>query len=287
MAVFDSNYVHEWQKRIGVLLSGVLANGSTHMRLAILSDIHGNLIALEAVLADMASAGELDLTWCLGDVAAFGSRPGECVQRVRAMAEADEGKRFKVIGGNTDRYLVNGDRMTVKPYPENAEALQKTINTLRILHAGLLWGMEQLSFEDYDFLRKRLGHELSKSVPDYGTVIGYHAVPGNDETILLPDTPDEVARDLLLDAEGCLGVGGHIHRQYDRDLGHWRIVNVGSVGMSFDAPGFAQWGLFNFEGGQVTVDLRQVPYDLEAFVRDVHQVGHPAAEWAEGRFRQK
>jgi len=257
------------------------------MRLAILSDIHGNLVALEAVLADIASVGEVDLTWCLGDLAAFGSRPAECVQRVRALADADEGKRFKVIGGNTDRYLVTGERMPVKPYPETFEALQKTAAMLRLLNNGLLWGMDQLTFDDYEFLRKRLGHELSKSVDSYGMVIGYHAVPGNDETILLPDTSDEVARDLLLDAEGCLGVGGHIHRQYDRDLGNWRIVNVGSVGMSFDAPGYAQWGLFTFEGDQVQVDLRQVPYDVDAFVRDLYQVGHPAPEWAEARFRQK
>jgi len=85
------------------------------MRLAILSDIHGNLVALEAALADIASVGQVDLTWCLGDLAAFGSRPAECVQRIRALADADEGKRFKVIGGNTDRYLVTGERMPVKP----------------------------------------------------------------------------------------------------------------------------------------------------------------------------
>lgn len=256
------------------------------MRLAVLSDIHGNLVALEAALADMASVGAIDLTWCLGDLAAFGPRPAECVQRVRALAEADEGKSFKVIGGNTDRYLVTGERMPVKPHPENAEALKATVGSLQALNAGLLWGMEQLTFEDYEFLRKRLGHELSKPVPGYGTVVGYHAVPGNDETMLLPDTSDEVARDLLLDAEGCLGIGGHIHRQYDRDLGRWRIVNVGSVGMSFDAPSFAQWGLFTFEAGQVTVELRRVPYDLDASVRDLYECGHPAPAWAESRFRQ-
>jgi predicted phosphodiesterase len=257
------------------------------MRLAVLSDIHGNLIALEAALADMASVGAVDLTWCLGDLSAFGSRPAECVQRICALAEADEGKRFKVIGGNTDRYLVTGERMPVKPQPEDAAALQKTVAALKTLNTGLLWCMEQLTFEDYSFLQKRLGHEVSKAVDGYGTVVGYHAVPGNDETILLPDTPDEVARDLLLDAEGCLGIGGHIHRQYDRDLGRWRIVNVGSVGMSFDAPGYAQWGLFTFEGDRVTVELRRVPYDLDAFGRDLHQVGHPAPGWAENRFRQK
>ena len=80
------------------------------MRLAVFSDIHGNLTALEAVLQDMEQVGGIDLTWCLGDLAAFGPRPVECIRRVKALAEVDEGKKFKVIGGNTDRYLISGER---------------------------------------------------------------------------------------------------------------------------------------------------------------------------------
>jgi hypothetical protein len=64
------------------------------------------------------------------------------------------------------------------------------------------------------------------------------------------------------------------------------VVNVGSVGMSFDRPGYAQWGLFTFEeNGAVTVDLRNVPYDVEAAVADLQAVGYPDIESAARRLR--
>src|SRR5262245_32501793 len=74
------------------------------MRLAVLSDIHGNLTALQAVLADLQSQGSMDHTWVLGDLAAFGPDPAGCVQTVQEIPEV------KVIQGNTDRYLVTGAR---------------------------------------------------------------------------------------------------------------------------------------------------------------------------------
>ncbi len=182
------------------------------MRLAVISDIHGNLVALEAVLADLEAAGGADLTWCLGDLAAFGPRPAECVARIR-------------------------------------------------------------------------GRELWHEVEGYGTVIGYHAVPGNDESFLRPETSVEEAADYLLDREGHLGIGGHTHFQMDRQVGRWRLVNVGSVGLSFENPGMAQYGLFDFAGGDVTVILRQVAYDVAAVIDDLQAVGHPYPQWFINRIR--
>lgn len=248
------------------------------MRLAVLSDIHGNLTALEAVLADIEANGEVDVTWCLGDIAAFGPRPTECIRRIKALAEIDEGKKFKVIGGNTDRYFVTGERPRQQP-AKDAEAFKKMVSEWETFNAGIRWGLEHLAFEDYEFLAKVVGHELSKEIKGYGAVIGYHAIPGDDEAYLTPDTPAEEALDDLLDREGRLGIGGHIHRQFDRDLGAWRVVNVGSVGMSFDAPGFAQWGLFTFENDTVTIDLRRVPYDVDALIADFYAVGYPGTGW--------
>jgi predicted phosphodiesterase len=248
------------------------------MRLAVLSDIHGNLTALEAVLADIEAAGGADVTWCLGDLAAFGPRPAECIQRVKALAEADEGQAFKVIGGNTDRYFVTGQRPKQQP-AKDADSFKKMVNEWGNFNAGIQWGLERLSFEDYEFLSKVVGQELHKRVDGYGTVIGYHAIPGDDEAYLTAETPEEEARDFLLDREGRLAIGGHIHKQFDRDLGNWHVVNVGSVGMSFDTRGFAQWGLFTFEDGQVRVDLRRVPYNVDALIADFYAVGYPGTGW--------
>ncbi|MFN8530680.1 MAG: hypothetical protein U0670_18905 [Anaerolineae bacterium] len=97
----------------------------------------------------------------------------------------------------------------------------------------------------------------------------------------------------LMDREGRLGIGGHIHVQMDRLLpAGWRAINIGSVGMSFDQPGYAQYGVFTFENGDVNVDLRAIPYDLDAAIEDLRQVGFPTSNgWrigtATGRSKQR
>ena len=73
-----------------------------------------------------------------------------------------------------------------------------------------------------------------------------------------------------------MGIGGHTHLRMDRELGTWRAVNTGSVGWSFGAPGMAEWGLFTFEDGDVTIDLRRIPYDVAAVLNDFETVHHPA-----------
>ncbi len=254
------------------------------MRLAIFSDIHGNLTALEAVLQDMEQVGEIDLTWCLGDLAAFGPRPVECIRRIKALTEVDEGKKFKVIGGNTDRYLITGERPRFSMAADEA-ALQKSKAEWRNLNDGILWAVDQLSFEDYEFLKKINGQELSKKIDGYGYAIGYHAIPGNDETPLFPDTPEDEAHDFFLDREGWLGVGGHTHIQMDRKLRNWRAINVGSVGMPMDVKGQAGWGLLTFENGAVQVELRRVPFDVEAVIAELGSVHFPSVEWSARRLR--
>lgn len=256
------------------------------MRLAVLSDIHGNLIALETVLADLAAQGGADITWCLGDLAVFGSRASECIQRIKALTEENEGKTFKTIGGNTDHYLIKGTRFPMSSVKEEAE-FEKFVRFIHDRDTIMNWNLSTLSWEDYEFLKKIRHGELHLSVEGYGDVIGYHAVPGNDESMLLPDTPDEEAVDYLLDREGRLGIGGHTHLQMDREIGRWRLINVGSVGLSNDHPGYAQYGLFTFENGDVNIELRNIPYDVEAVLDDLDEAGHPVPEWIESRIRPK
>jgi predicted phosphodiesterase len=270
------------------------------MRLAVFSDIHGNLPAFEAALADFEAQGGADYTWFLGDLAAFGAQPAACIRRVKAIWDAaqppkpEEGApppawtppKVRAIRGNTDRYLVNGSRHKQAP-PENADGYATFLSDLQTRDAQLHWTLAQLTFDEFDFLRK-LGGECDFHADGYGGIIGYHAVPGDDEAYLTPDSTDEEAADFLLDREGRLGIGGHIHKQMDRALtiGGWRVVNVGSVGMSFDRPGYAQWGLFTVENGALTVDLRAVPYDFEAYLREVETCGLPAPAAMIAKLRQ-
>jgi predicted phosphodiesterase len=260
------------------------------MRLAVLSDIHGNLAAFEAVLADLEAQGGADNTWFLGDLAAFGPRPAECVQRVKAMVDAvkdDEAKKgsIRVIFGNTDRHLVNGSRPTANQPAKDAEEFASLYANIRTLSERFVWCMDQIGYPEYEFLATLHG-ETDLYAEGYGYVIGYHGTPGDDEGVgITPESTDEAALDALLDREGRLGIGGHIHRQMDRQVGSWRVVNVGSIGFPFNASGVAQYGIFTFADGDVTVDLRAVPYDVEAVIADSAARGNPATEFVASKLR--
>lgn len=261
------------------------------MRLAVLSDIHGNLTALETALADLQAQGGADVTWFLGDFAAFGPRPAECIQRIKALVDAvkdDEQKKgtIRVIHGNTDRYLVYGSREAAAQPAKDADEFLKLRDHIRTINQRLIWCADQLGFEDYEFLAKLPG-ETSLKVDGYGYVIGYHGTPGDDEgKAITPATSDEEAADALLDREGRLGIGGHIHVQMDRIVRDWRVVNVGSVGFPTDAnAGKAEYGIFTFADGEVQVDLRAIPYDVEAVIADSAARGNPATEFLAGKLR--
>ncbi len=251
------------------------------MRLAVFSDMHGNLTAFEAALADFDAQGGADHIWFLGDLAAFGLHPAECIARVKGFIDAvkdDDQKRHTVraIRGNTDRYLTRFMR-DQRSIAENADDYAKLIAFIEDTDASLLWALKRIDFELYTFLAK-LPTECELHVEGYGVVIGYHGVPGDDEGILAPTSSDEEAADALLDREGRLGIGGHIHTQMDRTLsiGGWRAVNVGSVGLSFTNPGFAQYGIFTFDEGEVTVDLRNVPFDRDGLIAQIEASDYPS-----------
>ncbi len=253
------------------------------MRLAVFGDIHGNLPALEATLADIKSCGELDQIWCLGDLAMMGGQPHECVQKLCQLREAQGEDKFKIIGGNTDRYLVTGERISLPPPQDKAAfpAWQANIISMGAIYS---WNLERLTWDDYEALRKVIGKELRLKVDAYGHVIGFHAIPGDDESAALrPDSADEEASDALLDRAGRLALCGHTHLAMDRQLGSWRVINPGSVGLSFGNPGQAEWALLEWKDGALSVDLRRLPYDVEATLRTWERLGYPEMDWIRPR----
>lgn len=249
------------------------------MRIAVFTDIHGNLPALKAVLADMEAAGDFDLVWCLGDLAALGGQPHECVQTLLQLREAWGEDKLKIIGGNTDRYLVTGERMPAKAVDNEDEFVAYRDSSQR-MNDVFAWNLQRLDWADYDLLRGIVGRELRQDVPGYGRVIGIHAVPGDDESLALrPDSADEEAADSLLDREGRLALCGHTHLALDRAVGAWRVINPGSVGLSFGNPGLAEWALLQWRGGALTVDLRRVAYDTSAALKVWESLGYPEIDW--------
>lgn len=247
------------------------------MRLAILSDIHGNLPALEAVLADIRAQGTPDLFWVLGDLVAFGPWPAETLARLRALPNVS------FLQGNTDRYIVTGRRPAAPAHSPDDWA--RMPGFLEMRDGMFRWAVERLSWEDYLFLRD-LPTRLELDVPGYGRLLAFHANPVDDETNIFPETPDDQIRPLLKGVEARLLAYGHTHRPLDRTVDGIRLINGGSVGFPLDGiprPGYA---LLDFEGGRSTVTLRRVSYDLEAVVAELERVSHPARAWLTGMLRR-
>ncbi|MFP4321926.1 MAG: metallophosphoesterase family protein [Anaerolineales bacterium] len=241
------------------------------MRLAVLADIHGNLAALEAVLADLEAQPTVDHIWVLGDLALFGPQPGACVDAVRKLQEEREAK---VIQGNTDRYIVTGAAPIISAFEADDWETQRTALALR--DASINWARERLDGEQATYLYK-LGHSLSLEAEGFGWISAFHAIPGDDEGIVTPDTDEFDLRDALLDAESRLLFGGHTHLAMDRDLGDMRMVNPGSVGLPFDGDTRAAYAILTqADDAPLHIDLRRVAYDMQPTLDALAE--HPKGE---------
>ncbi|MEV7325549.1 metallophosphoesterase family protein [Streptomyces sp. NPDC093970] len=224
-------------------------------RVAVLSDIHGVLPALEAVLAepDVVAADRIVLT---GDITA-GPQPGQVVEVLRGM-----GDRVLWLSGNADRELVeyrrgvrDGIPDPIGPFAANA-----------------------LSAEQVDFLAA-LPRTATLTVRGLGRVLFCHATPRDDEEIVLVDSAPRRWAEVLAGVDPAVRtvVCGHTHMPYIR-LVHGRlVVNPGSVGMPYGRPG-AHWCLL----GPGT-DLRVTSYDVPAAIARLRaECAYPdIAEWAD------
>jgi len=201
------------------------------LRVAALYDVHGNLPALDAVLAEV--VGDADLIVVGGDVVG-GPFPAETVERLR-----DLGDRVRWLRGNAERELVE------QPPPREAGPPPGELERLRAA----------LSDEQVDFLYG-LPKRVELDIEGLGRVLFCHATPQNDLDIVTPLTPEERLRRILEGVTADAVVAGHTHIQEDRRVGGVRWVNAGSVGMPYeDEPG-ACWALLGPE-----VELRRTEYD--------------------------
>jgi predicted phosphodiesterase len=239
-------------------------------RLAVLSDVHGNLRALEAVLADVQAQGAPDAYWVLGDVVAFCPWPAETLARLRALPNV------AFLQGNTDRYLVTGRRPAAPVQSLDDWAQMPT--TLAERDSNFRWTVERISYSDYGFLRD-LPSRLEMEVPGYGHIVAVHATPNDDEACIFPDTPDDEVRPHLASLETRLLLYGHTHRPVDRVVDSVRLVNDGSVGLPLDGDPRSAYALLDFEDGQCSITIRRVTYDREAVIAELERIEHPARAW--------
>jgi predicted phosphodiesterase len=222
------------------------------MRVACLYDIHGNLPALESVLAEVREA-RADRIVVGGDLLP-GPMPRECLDLLYSLDIP------------TDFIIGNGDRETVVAARGPVSGIVP-----EFFRDAMRWNAEQLQPRD---LRAIDSWPLTveTTVDGIGQVLFCHATPRNDTEIFVKTTADEKLRPIF-DALGVqLVVCGHTHMQFDRVVGRTRIVNAGSVGMPFQEAG-AYWALLGPD-----VALRRTTYDLDGAAARVRGTAYPQAE---------
>ena len=217
------------------------------MRVAALYDVHGNLPALEAVLAEVEGEAA-DLVVVGGDVV-WGPMPSETLELLRGL-----GERVLFIRGNADREVAEG--MSGPDFPDNVTA----------------WCAGRLRARELEFLG-RLPHRAAVDVGGLGRVLFCHGSPRRDDEPITATTTEARLERILAGVEEDVVVFGHTHGQVDRVALGKRLVNPGSVGLPFGEPA-AHWALLGPD-----VELRRTVYDREAAAARFRGTGVPAPEW--------
>jgi len=214
----------------------------------VLSDIHSNLSALQAVLED---AGDFDEALCAGDIVGYGPRPAECVELV-------SGRGFTCIAGNHDAAVVNGDVSNFNPHAAAAVRINQ-----RLL--------------DRDCTAWLTSLPTHRTINIEGLrIVAYHGSPRNPlSEYIFPSEAAEIAAEFFDMTGADLLVLGHTHIPYMHRLGDRVLLNPGSVGQPRDGDPRASYALLDLEGGEVSCAHRRVGYDVEEVASRMRRLGLP------------
>ncbi|HJT58227.1 MAG TPA: metallophosphoesterase family protein [Ktedonobacteraceae bacterium] len=225
------------------------------MRIAIISDIHGNQLALEAVLQDLANQPSIDQTVIAGDLCLNGPCPREVLAIVQEL-------HCPVLQGNVDVEVVTAA-------PNKSEKKRSTA----------AWTREQIGHAGIEYLAS-LPTSYHVPNPDGSDLLVVHANPLNLEDAIFPNASDSTLEQLLggLDADiGALAFG-HLHIAYTRHWKRFLLVDVGSCGIPRDEDLRAAYGILSWQNNKWEAEIRRVEYDVRAVVKQIKTCGMPNVE---------
>jgi predicted phosphodiesterase len=202
----------------------------------VIADVHGNLPALEAVLAEL-DREPVDVLVCAGDVL-WGPLQAECLALL-----AERGARC--VTGNNEREVLAGSEQRTR------------------------WSAARLGEAERAQVRGWPA-TLALDVPPLGRVLVCHSVPASDELLISETTPDAVLGAALAGTEAELVVAGHTHHQFDRTVAGIRYLNAGAVGLPYEGDAAAFWLLLDGEP-----QFRRTAYDVPAAVRRMRATAMP------------
>ena len=243
------------------------------MKLVLISDIHGNAVALEAVLNDIKNE-EYDQVVCLGDVASLGPQPTEVMDMLIKLNPA-------CVSGNHDEALLQPERWD-------------ELNIHPIVQPDLRWCLAQLQEQHIGFIRTFCA-TVEIEEPGCLSVLCCHGSPRSSTGILHPDMPEDIVSDCLLSCPADIIANGHLHCQFHETFNGKHLVNPGSVGMPFKVPPgpdcppvmhpWAEYAVLSLNDVMIRgiealrVELRRVHYDFGRLEQVLNATSLPGKSW--------
>jgi putative phosphoesterase len=240
------------------------------MRVAVMSDIHGNCVALDHALEDT-QRHPVDRIICLGDAVQGGPQPAEVVARLREI-------RCPVVMGNADAWLLTGEETGNEASSEERQAM---------LDAVRAWSLTKLLAADRSFI-EGFQPTVELQLEAGRTLLCFHGSPASFDDIILPDVPQEQLSKLLGQYKADVLAGGHTHVQQLRRIGQdgRLFFNPGSIGLAyshhqpegrFRADPWAEYAVLTSDPRGLGLEFRRVPYDVAPLIRAYEISGRPYA----------
>jgi len=243
------------------------------MRVALISDVHGNATALRCALDDL-SGQDVDVVVCLGDLAANGPSPGLCVELISKLGCA-------VVLGNTDADMLEVPSWWRDPASVGAPATAERIVTISA------WCADQLNSQHQGFLAG-LPDTVELDLGSRHRVLAFHGSPRSPTDSVTASTTEDQLAQMIGGTSHEVLAGGHTHVPLVRRDRHQTIVNPGSIGLPFAEYGYAgdvqildhaAYGIIDTSSGLLSIELRQVAIDRSALTDEVRDSDMPYGEW--------
>jgi putative phosphoesterase len=226
------------------------------MKIAILSDIHGNYPALEAV-TDHVERWQPDLVFVAGDIVNRGPRSHDCLQ---FLLEKQKSQGWEIIRGNHEDYIISRD----DPHDPKTGPQYELFQPTHYIYQQLNRDVSSLV---------ALPEEITKRIGQAGTVRMVHASMRHNRDGIYPETSDARLQRQIAPAPEVF-ITGHTHRPFVRYLGKTLVVNAGSVGLPFDQDRRAGYAQVTRQGGHWKGEIIRLPYDIAQAERDFYETGY-------------
>ncbi|MGO4886959.1 metallophosphoesterase family protein [Anaerobacillus sp. MEB173] len=229
-------------------------------RIAFISDIHGNAVALDAVLADIKQKN-IDQIIVLGDICYRGPEPKRSLEIIREL-------KTDVIKGNADEWVVRG--VNKREVPDKF---------LEMMNKEREWTVSKLDEHDLTYL-KQLPEQLEINITEDITIYAFHATPTSLFDIVLPNTDNSELTEIMLShhQHASLYIYAHIHLPFIRYMNGKCVVNIGSVGLPFDGLAKASYAIVEANKNRFSVTIERVEYDTEKVVNQYKDGDYPNTE---------